>query len=170
MDWLFIAFILVLGLSGVIFGLRKAKEKKPAVSTLLAVKPNQLNDKSYLDLVEMLTAQRLLVQKLAEEVARVPVKTLNTIQGSANSMTGKMGELVTTLALQAQYDRLMPLGDVVDFIGIKYPEGEDPGRIDFIEVKTGDRAVLNADQKKVQKIITSHKDKISFKLVKVEVK
>jgi predicted Holliday junction resolvase-like endonuclease len=100
---------------------------------------------------------------------KIPTKTLNTIQGSVNSTTGKLGELMSFLELQRAYDRLMAVGNIVDFIGIRFPTETDPGAIDFIDVKTGDKAVLNADQKKLRDFINAHKERISFKTVKVSI-
>lgn len=106
---------------------------------------------------------------LAKAIDQIPTKTLNTIQGSANTTTGKLGELIQFIELQRAYDRIFPVGDIVDFIAIRFPNGTDKGIIDFIDVKTGDKAVLNSDQKKLRTMITETKDVINFKLVKVDI-
>lgn len=100
---------------------------------------------------------------------KVPTRTLNTIQGSVNTATGKLGEMIQFLTLQQTYDRLMPVGNIVDFIGIRFPTPTDPGAIDFIDVKTGDKAVLNSDQKKLRAFVETSKEHINFKVVKVDI-
>jgi len=106
---------------------------------------------------------------LTTALEKVPTKVLNTIQGSVNTTTGKLGELIKFLELQRTYDRLIITGDIVDFLGIRFPKGDDPGAIEFIDIKTGDKAALNADQKKLRDLISKNKDVIAFKVVKVEI-
>jgi predicted Holliday junction resolvase-like endonuclease len=108
-------------------------------------------------------------KKLSALMEGVPARTLNTIQGSANTTTGKLGELIKFIELQRVYDRIFPVGDIIDFIGIRFPSGEDKGAIDLIEIKTGDNATLNQDQKKLRDMITNSKDSINFKVVRVEI-
>lgn len=106
---------------------------------------------------------------LMKSIHELPAKTLNTIQGSANTTTGKLGELIKFIELQRAYDRIFPVGDIVDFIGIRFPNGDDKGVVEFIDVKTGDKAVLNADQKKLRTMINDSKETITFKVVKVDI-
>lgn len=106
---------------------------------------------------------------LAKALDGLPTKTLNTIQGSINTTTGKLGEMIKFIELQRMYDRLIPVGDVIDFLAIRFPRDDDPGEIVFIDVKTGDKAVLNSDQKKLRALISDHKEVISFKVVKVDI-
>ena len=49
----------------------------------------------------------------------LPTRVLQTIQGSINPQKGKMAELLTYAELRYDYDRIIPLGMPVDFIGIK---------------------------------------------------
>src|SRR5688572_14035618 len=62
----------------------------------------------------------------------LPTRVLQTIQGSINPQKGKMAELLTYAELRYDYDRIIPLGWPIDFVGVKNGE-----RIDFIEVKSG---------------------------------
>ena len=70
-----------------------------------------------------------LLTTMAQVQTELPGKVLQSIQGSINPRKGKVGELVTMLQLTSEYDRIIPLGQPVDMIGVS----EDS--IDFIEVK-----------------------------------
>lgn len=105
---------------------------------------------------------------LLKSIQELPTRTLNTIQGSANTTTGKLGELIQFIELQRAYDRIFPVGDIVDFICIKFPQDGNPGAVHFADIKTGNKAVLNSDQKKLRDMIQNHKEVIDFKVVKVE--
>lgn len=109
------------------------------------------------------------ISSLTQKVDQIPGKTLGTIQNSVNNTTGKLGELVTFIKLQASYDRFIPVGDLIDFVGIKLPSGDDPGHCHFIEVKTGDRAQLSVEQKKFRDMINEHPELVTFNRIKVEV-
>src|SRR5947199_2615987 len=74
---------------------------------------------------------------LYKQVDGLPLRILQTIQGSINPQKGKMAELLTYAELRYDYDRIIPLGWPIDFIGIKNNE-----RIDFIEVKSGTTHIL----------------------------
>src|SRR5690349_13110608 len=63
---------------------------------------------------------------LYRRVDDLPSRVLQTIQGSINPQKGKMAELLTYAELRYDYDRIIPLGWPIDFIGIKNSE-----RIDF---------------------------------------
>lgn len=105
-------------------------------------------------------AQAMLIEGL-------PSKVLRTLQGSVNTTTGKLGEIVKFIELQRMYDRLIPVGSIVDFVGVSFPKDDSPGCVAFIDVKTGKRATLSKDQKVLKKLID---DKlITFNVVKVEV-
>lgn len=98
--------------------------------------------------------------ELYKGVQDLPSRVLQTIQGSINPHKGKMAELLTYAELRYDYDRIIPLGWPIDFIGIKNNE-----RIDFIEVKSGDFAVLTDTEKDIKNLITQ--GKINFRLIKV---
>lgn len=106
-------------------------------------------------------------KQLSTSVDKVPATVLRTIQGSVNSTSGKLGELVQFIELQRAYDRLIPVGNIVDFVAVKFPTEDFPGVVHFIDVKTGKRAVLSRDQKKLKAIVDS--GLIEFHTVKMEV-
>lgn len=106
--------------------------------------------------------------KLKSELDKVPGRTLNTIQGSCSNVSGRLGELVKYLELQATYDRIIILNDIADFLVVRLPKGDDPGELTFLDIKTGSGARLNADQRAMRDMINNHKELISFKVMKVE--
>lgn len=97
---------------------------------------------------------------LYKGVQDLPARVLQTIQGSINPQKGKMAELLTYAELRYDYDRIIPLGWPIDFIGIKNNE-----RIDFIEVKSGTLAVLTEEEKHIKNLIVN--GRVSFRLIKV---
>ena len=113
------------------------------------------------------SAHETQYKKLATAIKGTPTRTLNTIQGSVNNTTGKMGEMMQLIELQRIYDRLVVVGDIVDFIGIRF-EGEK-ATVDFIDIKTGKKAVLNADQRKLRDLIAKSPPPVTFKTVKVQI-
>ena len=90
----------------------------------------------------------------------LPAKVLQTIQGSINPQKGKMAELLTYAELRYDYDRIIPLGWPIDFIGIKNNE-----RIDFIEVKSGVAHLLTDEEKHIKNLIVA--GRVNFRLIKV---
>ena len=97
---------------------------------------------------------------LYKGVQDLPSKVLQTIQGSINPQKGKMAELLTYAELRYDYDRIIPLGWPIDFIGIKNNE-----RIDFIEVKSGNFATLTDEEKHIKNLILH--GRVNFRLIKV---
>ncbi len=97
---------------------------------------------------------------LYRQVDGLPLKVLQTIQGSINPHKGKMAELLTYAELRYDYDRIIPLGWPIDFIGIKNNE-----RIDFIEVKSGKAYILTEEEKHIKNLITN--GRVNFRLIKV---
>lgn len=97
---------------------------------------------------------------LYQEMQALPARVLATIQGSINPQKGKVAELLTYAELRYDYDKIIPLGSPVDFIGIKHGQ-----KIDFIEVKSGG-AVLSEDEKEVRKLIAS--GRVNFRLITVK--
>lgn len=97
---------------------------------------------------------------LYKGVQDLPVRVLQTIQGSINPQKGKMAELLTYAELRYDYDRIIPLGWPIDFIGIKNND-----RIDFIEVKSGQAGVLTEEEKHIKNLISS--GRVHFRLIKV---
>lgn len=97
---------------------------------------------------------------LYRQVENLPLKILQTIQGSINPQKGKMAELLTYAELRYDYDRIIPLGWPIDFIGIKNGD-----RIDFIEVKSGTTHILTDEEKHIKNLIQS--GRVQFRLIKV---
>lgn len=94
-------------------------------------------------------------------VQDLPARVLQVIQGSINPQKGKMAELLTYAELRYDYDRIIPLGSPIDFIGVKNNE-----RIDFIEVKSGDFATLTDEEKHIKNLILT--GRVNFRLIKVK--
>lgn len=97
---------------------------------------------------------------LYKQVVDLPTKVLQTIQGSINPQKGKVAELLTYAELRYDYDRIVPLGWPIDFIGIKNNE-----RIDFIEVKSGNFATLTDEEKHIKNLVVT--GRVHFRLIKV---
>ncbi|OGE24052.1 hypothetical protein A2688_01925 [Candidatus Daviesbacteria bacterium RIFCSPHIGHO2_01_FULL_38_8] len=97
---------------------------------------------------------------LYQQVNNLPLRVLQTIQGSINPQKGKMAELLTYAELRYDYDRIIPLGWPIDFIGIKNND-----RIDFIEVKSGTSALLTEEEKHIKNLIAN--GRVSFRMIKV---
>lgn len=97
---------------------------------------------------------------LYRQVNNLPLRVLQTIQGSINPQKGKMAELLTYAELRYEYDRIVPLGWPIDFIGIKNNE-----TIDFIEVKSGTAAHLTDEEKHIKNLIAQ--GRVKFRLIKV---
>lgn len=97
---------------------------------------------------------------LYKGIQDLPARVLQTIQGSINPQKGKMAELLTYAELRYDYDRIIPLGWPIDFIGIKNND-----RIDFIEVKSGNFATLTEEEKHIKNLIAT--GRVHFRLIKV---
>lgn len=97
---------------------------------------------------------------LYKGIQDLPAKILQVIQGSINPQKGRMAELLTYAELRYDYDRIIPLGQPIDFIGIKNNE-----RIDFIEVKSGLFHVLTPEEKQIKNLVAS--GRVNFRLIKV---
>ena len=93
-------------------------------------------------------------------VQDVPTRVLQVIRGSINPQKGRMAELLTYAELRYDYDRIIPLGQPIDFIGIKNNE-----RIDFIEVKSGINHILTEEEKHIKNLIIQ--GRVNFRLIKV---
>ncbi len=97
---------------------------------------------------------------LYKGVQDLPARVLQVIQGSINPQKGRMAELLTYAELRYDYDRIIPLGQPIDFIGIKNNE-----RIDFIEVKSGQTYILTDEEKHIKNLILH--GRVNFRLIKV---
>jgi predicted Holliday junction resolvase-like endonuclease len=92
-------------------------------------------------------------RRLTSEMKGIPETVLTSISNSSNTHKGKLGELIGYLSLKAEYDRIIPLGSIVDFMCISFPKDGRPGRLVFIDVKTGKSARLSPDQRILKKLI-----------------
>jgi predicted Holliday junction resolvase-like endonuclease len=92
------------------------------------------------------------LKPLERLIEQIPNKTLQSITSSTNGMKGATGELIGYLKLGAEYDKVIPLGDIVDFLGVSFPKDGKSGSITFIDIKTG-KAKLSNDQRKLRDII-----------------
>ena len=124
---------------------------------IIAYLLGRVQSKSKLHLGEDLPPNLLV---LYQEIQNLPSKILSTIQGSINPQKGKVAELLTYAELRYDYDKIVPLGSPIDFIGIKNGRG-----IDFIEVKSGG-AVLSPDEKEIRRLIAS--GNVNFRLIQVK--
>lgn len=107
------------------------------------------------------------LKPLENAIYNIPGKVLHSIQSSINNKKGKLGELIGYLELEAMYDRILPVGSIVDFICVQFPENSRPGTVDFIDIKTGKCARLSKDQKVLQRLIKEKK--INFKKIDISI-
>lgn len=140
----------VLGWTLVLFSIKRQNKYMQNMQQLTRPVPPQVN---------------VNLKPLQDEIVALPNKVLQSITASANTHKGSLGELIGYLQLHASYDRMIPLGNIVDFVCIKFP-GEGDGHIDFIDIKTGNSARLSKDQRALQKLIEDKK--INFVKLKVE--
>lgn len=91
--------------------------------------------------------------EMEDKLEGIPNKVLESINGSISNHKGKLAELIAYINLKAGYDKVIPLGNIVDFLGIRFATESDPGTFDFIDIKNGKSARLSHDQKQLQKLI-----------------
>jgi predicted Holliday junction resolvase-like endonuclease len=107
------------------------------------------------------------IRRDLEEMKRsIPEFVMQSLTGTANNQKGKLGEIIGYLQLKAEYDRIIPLGTIVDFLAIKFPSDENPGYIDLIDIKTGKSARLSPDQRRLRDIVNAKE--INFKTIKID--
>lgn len=97
---------------------------------------------------------------LYKGVQELPSRVLQVINGSISPQKGRMAELLTYAELRYDYDRIIPLGRPIDFIGIKNGD-----RIDFIEVKSGQTHLLTEEEKHIKNLIAARR--VNFRLIKI---
>ena len=97
---------------------------------------------------------------LLDEVRKLPVRVLHTLQGSISPRKGKVGELIFYTRLLSEYDRLIPLGQPIDFIGIK-----NRRTIDLIEVKTGGSG-LTREEAEIKRLV--EEGRVRFVLQRID--
>lgn len=125
------------------------------------------------DTQSLQVAQQTLTNQLREQhqqvkkrIDEMPEDLIKSLTGNINTHKGKLGELIGYLSLKAEYDRIIPLGNIVDFICIKFPTDTEEGYVDFIDIKTGDSARLNKDQRSLKLLLANKL--INFKTVKID--
>ena len=106
------------------------------------------------------------LEPVLQQLDKLPHKVLQSVQSSSNTYKGALGELIGYMKLHAEYDRIVPLNNIVDFMCVKLPTDTDEGHIDFIDVKTGDKSRLSKDQKALQKLI--QEKRVNFVKIKVQ--
>ncbi len=109
---------------------------------------------------------RDLETRILSRLSSLPSDVVISVTNTANTHKGKLGELVGYVSIKGEYDRIIPLGNIVDFIGIKFPTSTTPGRIDFIDIKTGSAARLSREQSQLKKLLVSKA--VSFRTVRID--
>ena len=102
------------------------------------------------------------MKPVEDAIKALPNKVLQSIQSSTNTKKGALGELIGYIQLEAEYDRIIPLGNIVDFMCITFPKNLpdgtiDMGQVDFVDIKTGKSARLSKEQKMLQQLIIDKK-------------
>lgn len=101
----------------------------------------------------------MLMQSMNERLSalelEMPQKILRTIQGNTATMKGELAEHIAYLKLHSHYDRLIAVGSVIDFIGIKFDKDRqsEDGHVDFIDIKTGKHSRLSQEQVKTKRLV-----------------
>ncbi len=101
-------------------------------------------------------------RNIAEMGDKLPNKVLKSIQSGINVRKGRVGEFTTLIRILADYKRIIPLGEPVDFIGIS------DEYIDFIEVKTGTSGLTRAE-KEIKELIERKRVRFILKREEVEI-
>ena len=101
-----------------------------------------------------------------DHMKKLPGFILNSITGSGNAEKGKLGELIGYLSMKAEYDRIIPLGNITDFVALKFPTKDSEGYVHFIDIKTGKNAKLTPDQRKLKALLDAKA--ISFRTIKID--
>jgi len=127
-----------------------------AIVTALVLKQKQKPPAIHLDL-----------GSINSDIRQLPTKILQVVQGSTANIKGAVAEHISYLNLASKYDRLIPLGSTVDFIGINFDSSraEEDGRVDFIDIKTGKYSRLTQEQAKLKRLILG--GRVAFLKVKV---
>ena len=101
-------------------------------------------------------------ENIDEMGKELPKKVLRSIQSGISVRKGKVGEFTTLMRLLADYKRIIPLGQPVDFIGIS------DEHVDFIEVKTG-TSELAPEEREIKRLIEEGKVRFILKREEVEI-
>ena len=103
----------------------------------------------------------------SRHLGELPNRLVERFLASRNTVKGQAGELIASLKLSADYDRIYALHGLVDFLGIQLPKNGNPGCIHFIEVKTGRRGRLSSAQSSLKSLIENDPD-VRFRTVTVQ--
>lgn len=146
----------------------KAGGQSPLQLTALTLEPtkSEVDPEFRIDLGPILSQLDINRATSQRTLDQLPAAVLAALNGSLNTQKGKLGEMIGYITLKAQYDRLIPLGSIVDFVGLRFPKGDDPGCIHFIDIKSGDSARLSKDQRYLKTLLT--KGNIAFQTVKID--
>lgn len=157
--------IMALALLGGAFLFYKANSRLKALQATVAAQ-KEPNFSVNVDTQPISTEFRQYSNQVRQELSALPEDILRVLTGSANTHKGKLGELVGYISLKAEYDKIIPLGSIVDFMCIKFRTDTEEGSVDFIDIKTGDSARLNKDQRALKNLITEKK--IRFRTIKID--
>ncbi len=149
MDWntIWQIFVLAFGVLGGVSVIYSVLRRPIVIS-----EPQQLPE---ITIPDYTTNLRYLGDRINELEADLPQRVLRTIQGNTATMKGELAEHIAYLKLHSHYDRLIALGSVVDFIGIKFDKdrNSEDGHIDFIDIKTGKHSRLSQEQMKTKRLV-----------------
>jgi len=106
------------------------------------------------------------LSSLHRVLQELPNKVLQSVVNSSNTHKGALGELIGYIRLQAEYDRIIPIGSITDFICIKLPTSSRTGKIDFVDIKTGKNAKLSKEQRALRDLIKAKE--INFVELKIK--
>lgn len=110
----------------------------------------------------LVLALKSMKNKLESNLNEFPAKIFDTmresllasVRGDMSKNKGSIGELAAMTRLMAEYDSVVPDGRIADFIAFKLPGIENPGNMDFIEVKTGN-SKTSKFQEAIKEIVRS---------------
>lgn len=105
------------------------------------------------------------LDKYHADLNQLPNRVVQSVSGTANNAKGKLSELIGYISLSAGYDKVIPFHDITDFVCIRFPKGDDPGSIDFVDIKNGKSAKLSPDQYRLKKII----EQKHIKFIKIQI-
>jgi len=129
---------------------QQAMDNIETVKSLTEEQLNVASDKMRQSATEFMSTMHLIDKDITSKMKKLPKDTLKSIQGGISPRKGKVGEIMAYMKLMAEYNRLIMISDVVDFIGISNDA------IDFIEIKSS-TSRLSKDQKIVKKLILEGK-------------
>ena len=105
------------------------------------------------------------LDKYHADLDQLPNRVVQSVSGTANNAKGKLSELIGYISLSAGYDKVIPFHDITDFVCVRFPKDNDPGSIDFVDIKNGKSAKLSHDQYRLKKII----EQKHIKFIKVQI-